>query len=143
MSKDAWLYAAGDESAVAGGFYPTANNGRFVTNGTESQCQAKVKAGTLDKLQFTITDVHAATFTTISRINTANGNLTATSTASTPGLYEDQTHSDTVADSDLVCTKGTPSAGAFTIAGVMGFHYLATAAITTVTGASGNNTFDA
>lgn len=49
--------------------------------------------------------------TLVSRINGGNGNLTITIPASTNGIFEDTSNSDSVSDGDLVCLQASVAAG--------------------------------
>lgn len=72
---------------------------------TEANTQTKCKlAGTWKYLQafLTSTNSRAVADSFVSRIGGVTGNMTATTTASTAGLYTDTTHTDTVASGNLL-----------------------------------------
>ena len=78
------------------------------------------KAGSMNNLAVNVS-ANSRTATTVrGRLNGANGNLTTTITASTPGLYEDTTHTDTIAvgdDYDTAIVTG-PGTAAWTLQSV-------------------------
>lgn len=84
---------------------------------TESLYQVQwAAAGTLKNLTAQATTNGRGTASTArSRVNTANGNLVATITASTPGLYADTTHSDTLTAGALVNVSLSTGTGAGTL----------------------------
>lgn len=103
---------AGYNLAQTSQFYPlsgTTNTG--VT--TESHMQIKTNyATTLSRLRTNVT-VNTASVTThmVSRKNTAAGNMTIALTNGVTGTFEDTTHSDSIAGTDLVNTEFVANAG--------------------------------
>lgn len=93
------------------GFTPAASG----LNTTESNVKCRQrKAGTFKNACINVTTNARTASTYTFRKNGANGTVTATITASTPGFYEDTTHSDTVAVADdvnhqMVTGTGTAS----------------------------------
>ena len=80
---------------------------------TEANVQAKMKAGGTIKHLHVYCSANTRTTDTLyrSRINGANGNLLATVTGSTTGLFEDTSNTDTIAANDLVNLSGTTGTG--------------------------------
>ncbi len=76
----------------------------FVATGSESTVQTKIKtAGTFKFMYLYVQTNTKGTNTTFGlRINGTNGTITASVTSSTTGVFEDATHSDTIASGDLV-----------------------------------------
>lgn len=94
--------------------------GQSSTNVTEANTQFKMKtAATMNFMNLFVTSNARTTSSDVkSRVNGADGNLLVTIPGSTTGLFEDTTHSDTLAVGDLISvsiTTGTGS-GATTIA---------------------------
>lgn len=90
---------------------------------TESTTQTKMSvSGTLKNLYvYVSTNTRDGTHTINSRKNGADGNLTVSVGASTTGVFEDTSNTDTIADGDLLCWKtirgGTTGSMAVTIIG--------------------------
>lgn len=93
------------------------------TQTTESTTQTKISvSGTLKNLYvYVSTNTRDGTHTINSRKNGADGNLTVSVGASTTGVFEDTSNTDTIADGDLLCWKtirgGTTGSMAVTIIG--------------------------
>jgi hypothetical protein len=75
------------------------------TTATEANAQWKTRtAGTWRNIQINVRTNNRSDATTFkSRVNGANGNQSASITASTTGWFEDTSNTDTVADGDLLC----------------------------------------
>lgn len=84
---------------------------------TEARVQFKVRApGTFSKLYVLVTANPSGTTTNVTlRKNGAAGALTVAIGAGATGIFEDTTHSDTVADSDLVAIEVAGNNAALTI----------------------------
>ena len=107
------VLAAGSGSAVGGsaGFFPIGCG--YLPPGsanTEAAFQTMFRnAGTLSNLYVRATAASASGNTTfVTRKTTTSMNLTVSVTTSTPGVYEDITHSDSVASGDLWGISYTP-----------------------------------
>ncbi len=75
------------------------------TQSTESRAQIKYEgAGTLSLMSFNVI-TNSTTITMENRIGGVTGNLTASSGASTTGIFQDSTHSDSVSAGNLVCCR--------------------------------------
>ena len=113
-SGSEWAFAAssGTTGFLVGGMIGPSTNGltRFngwnsnnAQNATEASAQATIRAAcTLRNLCVNVQTARGVVDTLTARINTASGTLTKATTASTTGFYEDTTHSDSVADGDLI-----------------------------------------
>ena len=80
---------------------------------TEANAQTEISTGgTLKNLQVNISQNARTTTTTFrSRINGANGNQVISVTASTTGIFEDTSNTDTVTANDLVCYSSVTGTG--------------------------------
>lgn len=74
---------------------------------TEANTQTKMSvAGTVKNLYvYVASNTRDGTSTISIRKNSADGNLTVSIGASTTGVFEDTTHTDTIVDGDLLCWK--------------------------------------
>jgi hypothetical protein len=92
--------------------------GSMETGTTESQKQIILRStGTISNIRVAITANSIASGTTTFKLrkNAASGNGSVTITASTTGVYEDTTNTDTIAAGDKICFMTTPGAATGTI----------------------------
>ena len=99
--------------------YFSSSAGRISLSTSENVSRhSAIGATTISKLQFQVSANARSTSTVIiSRNNGADGNQTATVTASSTGLFEDTSNSDSVSDGNYYSTKYTlgTGSGSFTI----------------------------
>lgn len=98
---------AGNTITTASGSFFMPWGGSFATAAvTEARAQITNRGGgTLQNVYLTVTtNAHTAS-TYKDRKNTANGNISISVTASTPGTYLDTTHTTSYADGDLWCSN--------------------------------------
>lgn len=96
-------------------FYGIQSSGYMGQSASEANTQSTITvAGSLSGLFFNLqTNSYNQALTYVFRKNGANGNQSVTIGAGLTGVFQDTTHSDTIAVGDLICTHlTTPGSGA-------------------------------
>ena len=115
-------------TASATRFCPYSRSGN--PSATEANVQVKLRAaGTIKNASiFVSANATTGTSTYTNRVNGVNGALTIAIGAGLTGLFEDTTHSDTVASGDLLCGQFVTGATGGVSYNVFGVHFEAAAA---------------
>lgn len=133
MSNYSQLGSGGNGTdGTTGGVFDSIGMSAWPQSTAENNVQLKAKAGTADKLSVGMSaNTFSSTITVTFRKNTAAGNGTVTSSGN--GQFVDSTHSDTIADNDLINTKSVGASGVAYSATIItiGLRYDHTAAFTT------------
>lgn len=142
MAFDTWMQGGGSGAnllvSTITEFVNACSTG-VINTATQGETGMAVKAGVLDKFRAYIGTAAAGQHGTISgQVGVTNLTGAVTAIDNTTGELEDLTHSDSVANGDILRIRGTGAgSGNSAVVGGIGWHYAATAVETVIVGDTG------